>query len=446
MNQTGFIHTQNNLSIRQALKSLDYKIRILANYNPKSIWEMDNAYLPWYLRIYRNKLRKFAQTVLSPYVLQLDVNPHSQYEEQVLKKAALSGLLSDLLPYPFGSLNPLYFIKPLQLIQSIKIEELSAVCAGMGIMIGAHALGTMPILLSGQLDKIKNLILPMYKKNKSGNPFLMAFAITEPAAGSDVEDSLGAKSHKPQTKVKPTQGGWILNGRKIFISGGSQADAVTVFASVENEGMESWTCFYVERGMKGFSVVRDELKMGQRTSAASELLFEDVFIPDSHVIGKLRHGWAINRSTLNFSRIPVGAVALGIARGAMESSIQFACQTQLGGKPLMEYQETQLQIAQMIMDVTAMRALIWQSASKFTPTQARASIAKAYCSDLSVKVCQNAMELMGNHGFLHSNTVEKHFRDARLTQIYEGTNQINRLAIIEDYMEIFTNLMERKDD
>jgi alkylation response protein AidB-like acyl-CoA dehydrogenase len=135
---------------------------------------------------------------------------------------------------------------------------------------------------------------------------------------------------------------------------------------------------------------------------------------------------------LSFSRIPVGAIALGIARGAMESAIEFACRTTMAGKALVNYQEIQLQIAQMMIDTAAMRSMIWQAAGTWKPNQARASMTKVFCSDTAVAVCESAMELLGAHGFLKGNSVEKNYRDARVTQIYEGTNQINRLAVIED--------------
>ncbi len=183
--------------------------------------------------------------------------------------------------------------------------------------------------------------------------------------------------------------------------------------------------------------------MGQRLSSASELIFENVFVPDDHVIGRLRQGWALNRATLNFSRIPVGAIALGIARGAMESAVRFVCRNRLGGRSLIHYQEVQLAVAEMLTLTSAMRAMIWQHARTWRPNQARASMTKVFCSDHAVEVCNIAMDLLGNHGFLHQAGVEKAFRDARLTQIYEGTNDINRLAVIEDQAEWLESLMQQ---
>jgi len=200
--------------------------------------------------------------------------------------------------------------------------------------------------------------------------------------------------------------------------------------------MESWTCFLVEKGMDGFQVGRNELKMGQRASSATELILDNVFVPDKNVVGALRAGWAINRTTLNISRIPVGAIALGIARGAWEAADTFARRTELRGKRLIDYQDVQLALADMMTELAAARALIWQAAASWSPNQARASMAKVFGSDAAMRICTRAMDLLGNHGFLHHQRVEKHFRDARLTQIYEGTNQINRLAIMEDQFDL----------
>jgi len=175
--------------------------------------------------------------------------------------------------------------------------------------------------------------------------------------------------------------------------------------------------------------------MGQRASGAADLELRDVFVPDDHVIGALRTGWALNRASLTCSRLPVAAIALGLARGAMDAAIDFVCRFRLGGKPLIDRQEVQLRVADMIAETSAMRSMIWQHASRPAVTQAGAAMSKFRCSEAAVRVCETAMELLSQHGVLHRNYVEKHFRDARLTSIYEGTNQINRLAVIEDFQE-----------
>lgn len=175
--------------------------------------------------------------------------------------------------------------------------------------------------------------------------------------------------------------------------------------------------------------------MGQRTADASELVLDDVIVPNERVVGRVGTGWALNRNVLNFSRPAVGAIAVGIARCAFEHAVTFCNTTRLGGRPLTSYQDVQLRLADMMTKVQAARALVWHCARYRIPFQAAGSIAKVFCSDTAWEVSTAAMELLGDHGYLHRYSVEKAVRDARLTQIYEGTNQINQLAIVESQIE-----------
>lgn len=427
----GHLPAAHALSIRAATAN----VADIARYEPRTIWEQDTAALPSALARYRRRVRAFAERELRPRALAMDTDAHGAEATEVLRLGARYGLLSDLLPWPFGSHVPWLYRYPIQFLTCLKMEELCATCGGLGLLLGAHVLGSAPILLTMDLATIRRHLLPAYRASKRGEPRLFGYAITEPSAGSDVEEGHGARQHAPGTTATPVQGGFRLRGRKVFISGGDMAHGVLVFAALAGQGMESWTCFLVDTKSPGFRVVRTELKMGQRASGAAELEFDDVFVPDTHVIGGVRGGWALNRITLNFSRIPVGAIALGIARSALDAATDFVCRYRLGGKELIQYQEVQLAIAQMTADTSAMRGLLWQVAARFTPTQSQASIAKSFSADRAVAVCEQAIDLLGNHALVHENRVEKAFRDARLTQIYEGTNQINRLAIIEDLQE-----------
>jgi len=442
----GHVAFDDSLSPFKAISKLPRSSRLVSHYTPRNIWDEDTLKLPKSLQNYRKMLRQFAQSTLAPAALSGDIAQHLPSGEthtelvHILSSAGKTGLLSDQLPAPWGSMKAINFRHSLVLQSCLKTEELFSACAGYGLAISASGLGSLPILLSGNLSSIRRFMVPAYKASMHGDAQLFAFAITEPGAGSDAEEGHGAKHAKPSVVAKKCTGGWKLNGRKCFISGGDIANNITVFAALEGEGMESWTCFLVKKGTPGFKAVRNELKMGQRASTASELEFVDVFVPNTHVIGELRQGWALNRATLNYSRMPVAAIALGIARGAMESAINFVCHYKVAGKALIHYQEIQLQIAQMIAETSAMRSLIWQNAEAMVPRQGKASMAKFYCSDGAIRVCDMAMDLLGNQGMLHKNNVEKCFRDARLTQIYEGTNQINRLAVIEEYQNEFLTL------
>lgn len=434
MNWPGFVDPSHPLSPRAAFTQLNPASRRLVVADAASLWEQDNEMLPSALRRYRAQQRDYAQRVIAPQVAAIDADPKGPAVDALLAQFARDGLLTDFLPPPAGTF-PLALLRHAPLAMAIKLEEMSVACSGIALLAGAHGLGLLPILMAGDLGLMGRVVLPSFARMKRGEPVIFAYALTEPSGGSDVEDSHAAALYRPGTVARRVKGGWQLNGRKVFISGGDRAAWIAVFAALEGEGMESTTCFLVDRRARGFTCVRTEHKMGQRASQAAELLFEDLFVPDSHVVGAPRRGWAINRAVLNVSRIPVAALALGIARGAMERAIAVLASTGVPGEPLLQRQSVQQGVAQMMIDVSAMRAVVWQAASQPRSRQARSSIAKVFCSDTAVKVCRLAMDLVGETALTADAGVEKCFRDARLTQIYEGTNQINRLAIIEDQLD-----------
>lgn len=433
----GHLPTGHLLTPHRAFAGLGRLGRVLTQAPPQDLWARDTARLPRPLRRLRGEWRRFAEAELAPVALAEDSAPHrlpgavSPAVAEILRRAALGGLLSDTLPWPFGR-APLALARvPLALAQAVRAEEFAAACGGMALLLGAHGLGVAPILISGDQRAIGRFVRPAFRDHRGGDPHLFAFAITEPHAGSDVEEGAGAARLKPGVAARRVEGGWRLSGRKVFISGGDLARTITVFAALEGEGIESWTCFVVQRDMPGFSVVRTELKMGQRVSGAAELHFDEVFVPADHVVGGLRRGWAINRAVLNYSRAPVGGLAIGMARGAVQAALTFLRRPRFGGRPLLDEQEVQLAVADMLADLAAERALVWQQAASFVPRQSGAAMAKFHAADTAVRVCERAMSLLAEYAVVHG-PVEKGFRDARLTQIYEGTNQINRLAMIED--------------
>ncbi|MDH5401672.1 MAG: acyl-CoA/acyl-ACP dehydrogenase [Candidatus Heimdallarchaeota archaeon] len=440
---TGFISSSHVLSPKVAFNSISRLTRWMIKYNSMDMWEYETKSLPKPLEKLRRKSRKFAETYLSPISMKLDVLPHPEPGElnedlqNLLVIAGKSGFLTDLLPKPLGSVSLLAYRFSSALRFSLKVEEFSKSCGGLMLLLNAHHLGVAPILLSGDIKAIRKFMIPAYKENKKGKPHIFAYAITEPNGGSDVEEGHGAAQYKPGVIARKSKGGWILNGTKIFISGGGIAKSVTLFAALEDEGIESWTCFLIRNTMAGYRVARTELKMGMRVSDAAELVLENVFVPDDHVIGGLRKGWALNRAVLNLSRIPVGAMGVGFAQAATDIAIEFATSYKLNDIPLIHYQEIQLQISQMIAETSSIRSLIWNNARTWVPRQGNSAMSKFYCTDIALGVVEKAMSLLSNHAVLHDNRVEKVFRDTRLTQIFEGTNQINRLSMIEDFQEEF---------
>jgi alkylation response protein AidB-like acyl-CoA dehydrogenase len=433
--------TGQALSARAAMAGLPALTRQLLRYQPESLWDVDTARLPRRLQAYRRRARDFAQGTLAPRALTVDVLPHlpaGEVHPQVLELvriAALQGWLTDFTPWPLGSCAWLDFRHPLVLRTCLLVEEFSRACGGLMLLLCANMLGMAPVLLSGQPRLIWRTLRAARRANLRGEPHLFAFAITEPGAGSDAEDGHGAALGKPGVRAARARGGWLLNGEKLFISGGDLARQLTVFAALEGEGFESWTCFLVDSDAPGFERVRTELKMGMRASGAAQLRFKDVFVADRALVGGLRRGWALNRSTLNISRTPVGAMGVGFAQAAVDVAVAHACATRLGGRPLIDFQDVQQALAQMIADTSAARALVWQSASTWRPRQGAASIAKFHCTDTAINVIHQAMDLVGERAVLHRTRLEKIYRDARLTQIFEGTNQINRLSVIEDLQE-----------
>lgn len=425
------------LKLKNATEKMNIFGRLLVDNREMSLWEHDTKTLTWGVRRWRRKALKFAREYIRPLAPQADLHPHDYDPKPILAAAARHGFQTLLLIPPLGSASILPYFRGTAFQVAVVGEEFATECGGLALLLLAHNLGVAPLLLSGSLRNILRQMIPFYLKSYLlGRPECMAFAITEPGAGSDVEETEGGAKAKLVTTAKcaPDKKGYVLNGQKCFISDGAIADKVTVYAKLEDEGIESWTCFVVEKGMPGFSVGRRERKMGQRASDASELIFDNVFVPNKNVLGKLRSGWANNRNVLNYSRPVVGAMALGHGRGAFERCLEFCRKTNLGPKRLIEYQDVQLELADMAISLWAARSMIWHSCKQFRCYQSGSASAKVFASDTAFKVCNQAMELMGDQGYLHKNGVERSWRDSRLTQIYEGTNQINRLALFEHHL------------
>jgi len=436
----GFLPGDHALSPRWQYPQLKSLAGWLASYPQIDLWDTDLARLPKPLAAIRLKARQFAQQHMAPLASEIDLTPHwpvgscPSALQALLAEAGRQGWLSYFLPKPIGSM-PWRALAHAPVWQSaLVVEEFTRVCGGLMLFVSAHHLGCMPIVMSGDVGQILRFLAPVYRSCLAGRPQLMAFAITEPGAGSDVEEGHGASHYKPGVVARAVPGGYVLNGRKCYISGGDLAHSLTVFAALEGEGMDSWTCFRVTADSPGFKPVRTELKMGMRASGAAELEFADVFVSADQVIGGLRQGWALNRATLNFSRIPVGAMGVGFARAATETALTFARRYQLGGKALIHYQDVQMQLATMVAETRAMRSLIWQEARhSWRPRQLHAALCKFQVTDRAQAVCEMAMDILGDHGGLHEQGIEKILRDVRLTRIFEGTNQINRLSLIEDW-------------
>lgn len=435
----GQVAPQHALSPLPRFAELGTLGRALTHYRADDLWELDTQRLPAALGKWRRQVRRFAERHLLPNVRLLDEAPHAAPRtlhpaaRQLLADAGRAGLMTNMVPAPVGTAALADMRFPSAFRMAIQVEELARACGGQMLLLSAHQLGLAPICLSGDLRAMWRHLRPMTQDFVAGTPHLFAYAITEPSAGSDAEDGHGAATNTPRVIARRQGRGYVLSGRKCFISGGDVAKKIAVFAALEGEGFDSWTCFVVDAANPGLEATRTELKMGMRASSAAELALDNAFVPEADIVGGLRRGWALNRATLNASRYPVAAMAVGFARRACELALDYSLRTSLGGKPLLNYQEVQLQLAQMVAETRAMRALIWQQAGgSLQSHQGEASISKFHATDRAQAVCEMGLALMAENGMARSQGMEKLLRDVRLTRIFEGTNQINRLGVIED--------------
>jgi acyl-CoA dehydrogenase len=372
--------------------------------------------------------RDFARRHIAPRALALDKDPDSPLRDELLREAAHAGILGASLPEFLGGSGHDPFTGVLA------TEEFAAACAGCTVLFGATMLGLTPILLCGDPTPVARFVPPLAESWQTDSPKLAALAATEPDAGSDF--IMGHSAARIRTRVVRDGDGYRITGRKVFISNGSIASLVTVFASHNPSGSirEGMSCFAVPTTAAGFSVGQVFDKMGQRACPAAELIFDDVWVPQDHRLGEEGTAWALNRLIMSVTRTPVAAIALGIARAAYEKALQYAEVRVQGGKPIVRHQAMQVMLADMAIRVEAARCLVWKAARAIAagePSLKLSSMAKAFASDAAVANATDAIQILGGYGYMHEYGVEKLLRDAKLTQIYEGTNQINRFEIME---------------
>jgi len=380
----------------------------------------------------REWARGFADRYIRPRALELDQHPEGSLRDELIVAGAKAGVIGNILPEFLGGLGHDAFMG------ALVTEELAAACSGCAVLFGANMLGLTPILLSGDMDAIQRFVKPITESWSTDRPRLAALAATEPGMGSDF--IAGHPEARPRTHVEAREGGYRINGRKVFISNGSLASLVTVFASHDPHGpvRSTISCFAVPSDAPGFSVGQVFDKMGQRACPAAELIFDDVFVGADHLIGAEGGGWQLNRQVMSLTRTPVASIALGIARAAYDRALSYALERVQGGRPIAHHQAIQLMLADMAIRVEAARGLIWSAldaATAGSPSLQLASMAKTFASDAAVANATDAIQILGGNGYMREYGVEKLLRDAKLTQIYEGTNQINRFEIMEAVLE-----------
>jgi len=304
---------------------------------------------------------------------------------------------------------------------SIAVEELSKVCSGIALSLAATALGTFPIILYGS-DEQKQKYLPRIASGQS----LAAFALTEANAGSDA----GAIA----TTATRDGDDYILNGTKQWITNGGEAEIYSVVTKTDkSKGSRGASVFIVEKGMPGFTFGKKENKMGIRASATRELVFQDCRVPKANILGKEGLGFIVAMKTFDMSRPGVAAQALGIAAGALDEAVKYSRERRQFGKPICSFQGVQFMLADMATQVEAARALVY-AAARYIDTGAKdvskiSAMCKLFASDTAMRVTTDAVQVLGGYGYMKEYPVEKMMRDAKITQIYEGTNQIQREVI-----------------
>ena len=357
-------------------------------------------------------VREFAQNEIVPVAPELD--EEQRHSPELVEKYFALGLLHYLVPEKYGG-------PELGSIEGCILgEELAAACGGVAAAFGQNSLGLTPFLIAGS-PELKEELLP---KHTSG-PNLSAFCLTEAGAGSDVS---GIRSTARREGDE-----YVINGTKQFITNGGVASLYSVFASEDPElKHKGLSAFMVLADTPGVSTGKKENKLGQRSTDTREVIFDNVHIPAHYRLGEGFDGFKIAMMTLDHSRAGVGASAVGVARAALEAATAYAKERVQFGKPIAALQAVQLMLADMAIKVNAARLLCWHAAwltDNGKPNSKESAMAKCFAGDTAMQVTTDAVQIFGGYGYMKDYPVEKYMRDAKLYQIYEGTNQIQRLVI-----------------
>lgn len=357
--------------------------------------------------------RQIAEERIVPVRAELDEKEEFPWE--IMKVMAQSDLFGLFIPEEYGGLGKSSFEL------AIAVEEFSKACLGVSTTYAASALGTYPILLFGT-EQQKKKYLPDIATGKR----LVAFGLTEANAGSDAAAI--------QTTARLEGDEYVLNGTKQWITNGGEAEVYTIIAMTDKaKGARGAAAFIVEKGTPGFGFGKKEKKMGIRASSTRELVFENCRIPKDNIIGKEGMGFIVAMKTLDISRVGVGAQGVGVAEGAFEEAVKFAKQRVQFGRPIISFQAIQHMLADMATQIEAARALVY-AVARFIDSGAKevskeSAMAKLYATDVAMRVAVDAVQIMGGSGYMREYPAEKMMRDAKILQIYEGTNQIQRNVI-----------------
>ena len=366
-------------------------------------------------RIIVENVRKAVRERIAPLAAESDRDGVFQWD--IARLFGQLGLLQILLPPSYGGLE-----EEKTLMLCLCVEEVAKACASSALMLIIQAVGSFPIIAAGNQEQ-KDRFFPRLSKGEE----LVAYLVTEPYAGSDVAGI--------RAKAQRRSGEYILDGRKCFATHGGVASLYTVLAKTAEKEL---TLFVVERNQEGVSIGKTEDKLGFRGSNTTEVILENVRVPEENRIGEEGEGFLIAMKDFDMSRPSIAALALGIAEAALDISFNYACQRETFGRPLIKHQAISFMLADAAMQIEAGRGLMVEAARRYDrrePNTKLASMSKCYCSDMAMKITTDAIQILGGYGYTKDYPVERLFRDAKLTQIFEGANEIQRMIIAREMLK-----------
>ncbi len=364
-------------------------------------------------RLIRDTARDFAAREIAPKAAELDKN--SRWPDEIIRQMSELGFMGMAIPeeYGGGGLDTVAY--------AIAMEEISAACASCGVIMSVNnSLFCDPLYKFGTDAQKKEILTPVASGKKLG-----CFGLTEPMSGSDAQTMI--------TSAEKTSGGWVLNGAKNWITNGPHADYILVFAVTDRSGPKvKHTAFVVPKGHKGFTQNARDHKLGIHAAHSCTVFFENCEVGDDAVVGNVGEGFKVAMATLDGGRIGIASQALGIGRAALEKSVQYAKERKSFGVPIAQHQAIQFMIADMAVELDAARLLTWRAAS-MKDQKVRHSMesaeAKLFASEMATRVAHKAIQVHGGYGYSTEFPVERNYRDARITEIYEGTSEIQRIVI-----------------
>ncbi|ETK11817.1 acyl-CoA dehydrogenase [Tannerella sp. oral taxon BU063 isolate Cell 8/11] len=369
--------------------------------------------------LFLKMIREFAEKEVEPLAAEID--DRERFPIETVEKMGRIGLMG--IPFPTkyggaGATNQIY---------SMAVEELSRVCATTGVVVSAHtSLCTAPIFEFGTEEQRMK-----YLPKLCSGEWIGAFGLTEPNAGTDAAAQ--------QTTAVLEGDHYVLNGNKIFITNAEYGHVYIIFAMTDKSlGTKGISAFIVEKGMPGFQVGKKELKMGIRGSATCELIFEDCIVPKENLLGRIGDGFRIAMKTLDGGRIGIASQALGIARGALQETVKYVKERKQFGRSISQFQNTQFQLADLSVEVEAAALLVRHAAwmkDNGIPYSAAAARAKLYASETAMVVTRKAVQFHGGYGYTREYPIERMMRDAKITEIYEGTSEVQRMVIASSLLK-----------